>query len=250
MIKILVITGPTGVGKTKLGIKLAKRFNGEIISADSQQVYKGLDVERGKDRSFPQWGLDLAERPGTFHVAAFVKFAKAKIADITKRGKLPIIVGGSGLYLRALIDPLATIDIPPDTKLRAANLSVPELQKMVRVPMNDSDWQNPRRLIRAIEVARANIKFKMKNEKYSVLVIGLEAPREVLAAKIAVRRADRPDLVPKETALVKKQLLYQKKFLKARWFDITKPLFNNDIECLVKEFVQPLTNKNKNTPTI
>ncbi|MBI4099846.1 tRNA (adenosine(37)-N6)-dimethylallyltransferase MiaA, partial [Candidatus Microgenomates bacterium] len=158
MIKILVITGPTAAGKTALGIKLAKKFNGEIISADSRQVYKGNDVETGKDRSFFQWGIDIAE-PGTdFNVSAFREYAQKTIADIASRGKLPIVVGGTGHYLRALLDPFSTINIPPDPKLRAKNLSVEELQKLVNPPaggkMNPSDWQNPRRLIRAIETSK------------------------------------------------------------------------------------------------
>ena len=95
MNKLLVICGPTATGKTKLGIQLAKKFNGEIISADSRQVYKGMDIGTGKDvenlKSVPVWGLNLVKPNQEFSVAHFVKFAVLVINDIWERKKLPVV---------------------------------------------------------------------------------------------------------------------------------------------------------------
>ena len=259
MIKLLIITGPTSTGKTALGIRLAQEFNGEIISADSQQAIVGRDQERGKDKQLYQqagvkiWGLDLVT--DGFNVASFVTFARKTIADIATRGKLPIVVGGTGHYLRALLDPFATINISPDEKLRRQNLPLLQLQEKLKkiAPqkwqiMNPSDRGNPRRLVRAIEVGQRGGQVLSK-EKYDVLVLGLTASREHLYQKITQRRKNRLDLVAEEFALAKKQFLYQKKYLPAQWFDIQNPKFDNEIRWQVKNFVSPLTNKGKNTLT-
>jgi tRNA dimethylallyltransferase len=138
MNKLLVICGPTSTGKTTLAIALAKKFNGEIISADSRQVYKGMDIGTGKDIpcgskiKFPWfqkygfyeisgakiWGYDLADPRHEFNVAQYMKFSERIITDIVKRGKLPILVGGTGLYIRGVIDGIATANIPKNNLLR------------------------------------------------------------------------------------------------------------------------------------
>lgn len=233
MNKLLIITGPTATGKTKLGIELAKEFNGEIISADSQQVYVSQDEERGKDRSFPQWGLDLAS--SNFNVSDWVKYTIGKIRDIWERKKLPIIVGGSGQYIKELLYPSETLHIPPDEKLRSKNYELRELQNRLKKInknkwelMNDSDRKNPRRLVRAIEVARnekilepASTRGEPPRMTADCLVIGLIAPKEVIYQKIMIRRRNRPDLVAKEFRLAKKQLAYLKKYLPGiQWFDV------------------------------
>ena len=190
--KTLVIAGPTAVGKTRLGLSLARKYNGEIISADSRQVYKYLDIGTGKDikeakfidrtqdllpkksqhspytlgyylvEKIPLWLLDVVEPDYRFSVAEFVDLTKAVLKDIKSRQKLPLIVGGSGFYLGGLIDGYETMSIPPDPDLRAklARSGLAELQGHLRQvdperwrKMNESDRQNPRRLIRAIEVA-------------------------------------------------------------------------------------------------
>src|SRR3989344_7963356 len=106
--KLLVICGPTATGKTKLGVFLAKKFNGELVSADSRQVYTGMDIGTGKDRPKGRkiWGYDLASPTEEFSVSAYVKAAKEEINDIWRKNKLPIIVGGTGFYIKALIDGL------------------------------------------------------------------------------------------------------------------------------------------------
>ena len=104
----LIILGPTGSGKTGVSIKLAKRLNGEIISADSRAIYKGMDIgtakpSREEQDGVPHYGLDLVEPGERFTVADWKAYAEEKIAEIKSRGKLPIIVGGTGLYIDALI---------------------------------------------------------------------------------------------------------------------------------------------------
>lgn len=181
MNKLLIICGPTATGKTALGIKIAKEFNGEIISADSRQTYKGMDIITGKDiekskvksqklkvkyeiKGVPIWGLDLVEPDEKFSVAHWVKFAKLVIKDIWRRKKLPIIVGGTGFWIKALTYGIESLGIEPDWELRKklSKLSIEELQDYLRKTclermreMNDSDKNNPRRLIRAIEISIA-----------------------------------------------------------------------------------------------
>ena len=106
--KTLIILGPTGSGKTGVSIELAKKLNGEIISADSRAIYKGMDIGTAKPSKeeqdgIPHYGLDLVEPGERFTVADWKAYAEEKIKDIKSRGKLPIIVGGTGLYIDALI---------------------------------------------------------------------------------------------------------------------------------------------------
>lgn len=252
MIKLVVITGPTATGKTALGIELAKKFNGEIVSADSQQVYVGQDEERGKDRSFPQWGLDLVS--SGFNVSDWVKYSSAKISEIIDRKKIPIIVGGSGQYIKELLNPSETLHIPVNRELRKklAKYSIEELQKLIKIKMNDSDFKNPRRLIRAIEVVEhgSRLPAGRQDSQYDALVIGLTAKKEIIYQKIVARRKERPDLVEKEFKLAKKQLLYMQKYLNAVWFDIADPKMNNKIEWLVTKFIQPPLSKKNVSPHI
>ena len=165
MNKVLIIAGQTATGKTSFAVELAKQFNGELISADSRMVYKGMDIITGKDRDkidVPIWLYDLVEPDEPFSVSAWRQKALEAISDISSRGKLPIVVGGTGLYLRSLIENLNTLDIPKDLELRNKNLSISELQKMLKpelfAKLNDSDRVNPRRLIRYIEIAEYNKK--------------------------------------------------------------------------------------------
>ena len=231
MNKLLVITGPTATGKTKLGIDVAKKFNGEIISADSRQVYKGNDAESGKDRSFFQWGIDIVEPDYNFNVSEYVKYAKKVIENIWAKGKLPIIVGGSGQYIKELLYPSETLHIPPNKQLREKleKYSVSKLQDLVKIKMNASDWQNPRRLIRAIEVAKQDQRSKTKDQRYNAMVIGLFATKEEIYKKIAERRVDRPDLIEKEFKLAKKQITYLKKLPGIMWFDVSSEKFSLEI---------------------
>jgi tRNA dimethylallyltransferase len=118
--KILVVCGPTATGKTSLGIELAKKFNGEIISADSRQVYKEMDIGTGKEwgEGVDIWGYDLVAPKEDFNVSQFLKFAEEKILDIKSRKKIPIIVGGTGFYIKGIVDGIETVEIPQNKSLR------------------------------------------------------------------------------------------------------------------------------------
>lgn len=165
MKKLLVICGPTATGKTELGIKLAQKFKGEIISADSRQVYRYMNIGTGKEKAknISQWGLDLVKPDQEFSAAHFVEYAVGVIGDIRERGKLPIVVGGTGFWIKALIDGVGSIGISPDWELRQKlnNKTIEQLSNKLKVldyprwqRMNQSDRNNSRRLIRAIEIIK------------------------------------------------------------------------------------------------
>lgn len=224
--KILIICGPTATGKTALAISLAKKFNGEIINADSRQMYCGLSVLTGKDISpnakptvhttmkfheqllsilsyelsgIPLWLYDITEGNIDLSIAAYTPVAKYVIADILSRGKLPIIVGGSGLYLRAITEHIDTIHVPKDVVLRNrfAQSSVEDMQHelsnvdIIRLEsMNNSDRNNPRRLIRAIEVGiwkKHHTENTIFDSFYDYYWIGLTRSQEEMQSLIAQR---------------------------------------------------------------
>lgn len=224
--KLLIICGPTATGKTNLAINIAGKFNGELVSADSRQVYEGMDIGTGKglqknlrmkklknfDYNFYEinnariWGYDLTKPAEDFSVSKYFDIAADIISGIWKRNKLPIIVGGTGLYIKALIDGIETISIPPDFKLRKKleKKNIDELFEMLAGmdkkkadKMNDSDRKNPRRLIRAIEIAQqvSGIRYQVSsNNKVGydlVIMIGLTAPKAVLDKRIEKRVEDR-----------------------------------------------------------
>lgn len=195
--KLLIICGPTATGKTDLAALLAKELRGEIISTDSRQVYKGMDVVTGKDKpkGVKIWGYDIVRPNEEFSVAHFVKLARLQINKIANRRHLPIIVGGTGFWLDALVSPPATINVKPDWKLRkrldklSARELLVQLKKLdpVRAKnMNQSDRNNPRRLIRAIEVAKSGKKGG-KAAGYEAIWVGLKAPLKVLDKRIEER---------------------------------------------------------------
>lgn len=211
---ILVICGPTATGKTALGIKLAKKFDGEIISADSRQVYKDMDIGTGKELSdeIVIHGYDLVTPFEEFSVSHFVNFAKEKIMDIKERGKLPIVVGGTGFYIKALIDGIGTIEIPQNKDLRniLEKKNKLELYEMlgnvdpVRAGgLNFSDKNNPRRLVRAIEVAQYTIdqpslKLRPASNNFNFYQIGLKTSIEELVKRIKERVKKRVEMGMKD----------------------------------------------------
>lgn len=207
--KLLIISGPTATGKTQLAAALAKFHNGELVNADSRQVYRGLNIISGKDThefsGVRMWVQDVASVDEHFSVSLYRKLAEHAIADIHRRGKLPIIVGGTGLYIRSIIDPPETINIPPDADARIRwNLrSVPELQQeLVAIDpkhftnMNQSDRSNPRRLIRALEITAWGKKYGasvVQGSRYDRYWIGLRRTEDDLKRRITDRVKDRWD---------------------------------------------------------
>ncbi|MDO8499142.1 MAG: tRNA (adenosine(37)-N6)-dimethylallyltransferase MiaA [bacterium] len=207
--KIVVVLGPTGSGKTDLGIALAKQFNGEIISADSRQIYKDMRIGTAKPagvwrdgkywlEGVPHYMMDIVRPDANYTLTDFKTQADAIIKDILERGKLPIIVGGTGLYIWAVVENLDIPAIAPDAGLRADLEAVPlvELAKKLLqidpVTAGKIDLKNPRRVLRAIEVclgsgASFSEQRRRKKPLYQVLQIGLEWPREELDARINLR---------------------------------------------------------------
>lgn len=214
--KVLCIIGPTATGKTDLALSLAKKLDGELISVDSRQVYKGLDIGSGKlpgeevvvERREGHWVmdgvsvhmLDVVGPEDRFSVREYVSQAGLVLESILNSGKLPILVGGTGLYLKGLLEGFDYLQIPSNQNLRdeLGTLSVKELQEKLKalspqtfLEMNNSDKNNPRRLIRRIEIVstypHTDKISNIKDQKYDVLKIGLTTDREVLNQRIDVR---------------------------------------------------------------
>lgn len=163
--KLIAILGPTASGKSALTVKLAKKFNSEVISADSRQVYKGLDLASGKVSKKEMAGilhhcLDVASLRTRYTAAEWKKCAELAIKEIQKKGKLPIVVGGTAFYIRALINKSAIPEVKPNWKLRKQleKKSVDELFKILKKldPRRAStiEQKNKRRLIRAMEIVK------------------------------------------------------------------------------------------------
>ena len=203
-IKIIIILGQTATGKSDLATRIAKRLGGEIISADSRQVYKGLDIGSGKITKKEMRGvfhylLDVTSPKRQFSVAKYKKLADNKIIKIYKTGKIPFIVGGSGFYIQTIVDGLVLPKVKPNNKLRkelekkSAKKLFSMLKKLDKNRAKKIEKDNPRRLIRAIEIAKALGKTpKLKtNSEYEALQIGLKLPDKKLKNNIHKRLISR-----------------------------------------------------------
>ena len=205
MNKVVVICGPTATGKSALAVELAKKYNGEVISADSRQVYTGLDIGSAKITEsemdgIPHYLIDVVRPNEYFSVADFQKLAQAKINDIHSRGKLPIICGGTGMYIDTLIYGTSFPEVPINKSLRSelGNLTSEELYTKLQMidpeRASEIDPHNSVRLIRAIEIATtlgSVPKITAENPQYETLWIGLDIPKEELEGKIKKRILDR-----------------------------------------------------------
>lgn len=203
--KIVVILGPTASGKSGLGIVFAKKLSGEIISADSRQVYRKMDIGTGKVTRKEQclvkhYLLDVASPKKIFTVSDFKRLGEKSIQDILKRQKIPFIVGGTGFYIDALVKNSSLPEVPPNKKLRSslekisAEKLYQELEKVNPKRAKTIDRHNKRRLIRALEIIRATgkpVPAIKESSKYEVLYIGINPPKEVLNKKIALRLKSR-----------------------------------------------------------
>jgi len=201
MKKIIAIVGPNASGKSNIAVKLAKRFNGEVISADSRQVYKGMNIGTGKItkkemQGIPHHLLDVASPKRTFSVAQYKKLAEKAIKKIFKKKKVPILCGGTGFYIQAVIDDISFPKVKPDWKLRKEleKKSTKELFEILKkIDPNRAkkiDKNNPRRLIRAIEIVKKTKKPVpeiKKESKYDVLMIGIKKEKEELKKLIEKR---------------------------------------------------------------
>lgn len=198
---IIVIVGPTASGKTSLSVALARKLGGEVISADSRQVYRGLDIGTGKvtkreTRGVPHYCLDIANPSRALSVTQWRTHAQRAIKDIAGRGKVPIIAGGTGFYIDALVYGLDFPAVKPNATLRKTleKKTQPELLEMLKkldpVRAKNIEQKNPRRLIRAIEVATALGKvptLPKKKALYDVTWIGINPEEKILKEKIHAR---------------------------------------------------------------
>jgi tRNA dimethylallyltransferase len=207
--KLVVIIGPTAVGKTKLSVELAKQYNGEIISGDSMQIYKGMDIGTAKIKSeemegIPHHLIDIRNPEQEFSAAEFQELVREKITDITSRGKLPIIVGGTGLYIQAAIYDYQFSDAPQDSDFRKSLENRAEQEgnqalheELIRIdPKSASEIHpnNVRRVIRALEIYHCTGRTKEETQAnqspelmYETALIGLTMDRDHLYERINLR---------------------------------------------------------------
>ena len=196
-IKVVSIVGPTASGKTKLAVKLAQKFNGEIVSADSMQIYKGMQIATAKPTVAETEGIkhhliDFVSPDETYSVAMFIKDASRCIADIHSRGKLPFIVGGTGLYVDSLLNNITFSEEQRDEKLSLELYKIYEeqgidklLEMLLEFDIDSANRlkaeRNPKRIIRAIEfykttgitITEQNEKSKLVKSPYSPIKIGI-----------------------------------------------------------------------------
>lgn len=207
--KVVVIVGPTASGKTAVSIELAKKINGEIISADSMQIYKYMDIGTAKPtldemQGIKHYMLDVVMPDETFNVAKYKSMAESAIEEILKKGKVPIIVGGTGLYINTLVDGIEFADVPGDEEYRneliekgyreGAMSIYKELEKVDSESAKKIDPNNIRRVARALEIYKVTGKTKTqldiesrKGVKYDYRLFGMEWDRETLYNRIDLR---------------------------------------------------------------
>lgn len=204
---LVALLGPTAVGKTALSLALAQRFQGEIVSADSRLIYKTMDIGTAKptlaeQTIVPHHLIDLCWPNEPLSVAEYQRFAYATIDDIHARAHIPFLVGGTSLYVRAVVEGLMIPEVPPNPQLRAEleeELAVKGREALFeRLQMLDPataaviDALNPRRLLRALEIVittgRSKVELEGSNPPpYNILQIGLMRPREELYERIDQR---------------------------------------------------------------
>jgi tRNA dimethylallyltransferase len=232
--KLIVILGPTGSGKSSLAVKIARKYNGEVVSADSRQTYRGMDITTGKITKkqmagIPHHLIDIKNPNEDYSVGQYKKDAIKAINEITKKGKLPILVGGTGLYISAIVNNLEILQIKENKKLRKKlEKEIKEkglafvFRKLVKLDPEAAgiiDSKNPRRVIRALEIALiSGKKFSEQRKKgkplYDVLEIGLNPPLEILKKRISerIKKMIETGLINEVKKLTKKYGYQQKAF--------------------------------------
>ena len=217
--KLIVIIGPTASGKSALAIKIAQKFGGEIVSADSRQIYKGMDIGTGKVSkkemaAVPHHLIDIVSPKKIFTVFQYKKLATKKINEILKRSKLPIICGGSGFYIQSIIDNIIIPKVKPDKKLRADLLKksteelFDNLKKLDPRRAENIDKHNRHRLIRALEIiikSGKKVPVLISKPIYESLFIGIKRSKKELTKLIKERLLKRlKDGMVKEVIGLKK----------------------------------------------
>lgn len=201
--RVIAVVGATASGKTSYAIELAKKINGEIISADSRLVYKGMDIGTAKPtidemQEIPHYMIDVVEPEYNYSVGLYVKEAKKHITDIISRGKVPIVVGGTGLYFRVLLENYDLPDVKPDYELRKelSSYSYEELLEMLtkldEKAANSVEKNDKKKLIRYIEIIKLagkplDLVRRVKEKEFNVEWVGLNFPREILYDRINKR---------------------------------------------------------------
>ncbi len=198
MKKVIVIVGQTATGKSYLAVRLARKFGGEVVSADSRQVYKGIDTGTGKItktemKGIPHHLLDVIDPRRRFSVAEYKRHANKKIKEIHARGRIPIICGGTGFYIDAVVQGIVLPEVPPNIRLRRVlekktteELTI-ILKKLDPVRVRGIDPNNRVRVIRAIEIAKTLGKvphLRTAPPSYEFIKIGVKLPDEKLKKKI------------------------------------------------------------------
>lgn len=202
-VPLIVIVGPTAVGKTALGIALAQALGGEIISADSRQLYRGMDIGTAKPTPAERAAavhhlIDIANPDETVNLATYLELARQAISDVTQRGRVPLLVGGTGQYIRALLEGWQVPEVPPHPTLRAELEARPladlwaQLMALDPAAASFVDARNPRRVIRALEVCLItgrpfSEQRRMSEPPYRALRIGLTMERRALYARADAR---------------------------------------------------------------
>ncbi len=223
--KLIVILGTNASGKSSIAIELAKKYNGEIISSDSRQVYRGLNLGSGKItleemNEVPHYMLDIINPNDPFSVADFQKQAYTIIDDIIKRGKQPFLVGGTGLYIKAVVDGYVFSDMKRNLNLikELEDKDISELTEMlskqVRTDKISIDLKNKRRIIRALEKISYGIDIYKEPKcmpKYETLQLGITWPKEILHKRIDQRLTDRIDqgMIEEVEQLIKNGATYE-----------------------------------------
>lgn len=197
---VLLVAGTTASGKTDLAIALAKEFNGEVISADSRQVYRKLDIGTAKVtteemQGVPHHCIDVADIDEVYNAEHFVAAARAAITDITARGKLPIIAGGTYFYIDLALGRSSSPSVDPNPTLRKALETLPVETLFAKLQAQDParaatmDPQNKRRLIRALEIVSSlgSVPPTQTEEHYNTLWLGIERERDTIRNRITNR---------------------------------------------------------------
>jgi tRNA dimethylallyltransferase len=209
--KLIIIVGPTASGKSELAVKIAKKIGGEIISADSRQIYRGMDIGTGKVegkwqrgkfkyKDIPHYLIDEINPKSQYSVARFKKQADKIIQDIFKRGKIPILCGGTAHWIDAVAFNQTLPEVKPNAKLRAElSALTPEqmlgwLKQLDPARASTIDSRNGRRLIRALEIILTTgrpIPHQTQSEKYDAIWLGINPGKEILDKKISRRLKQR-----------------------------------------------------------